>query len=346
RISRNFRPLIKDKKNFPINIAISGKPGVGKTVLAKYFCEKLINVAKSIGKKVTYHYCNCYTYRSKSGILYHLLSKLYKVSCRGFEPESLLGELHNRLKRDNLKVILILDEVHILKDDILFFLQLGEMFKDARIYYILISREIEYKKILNTSLSGRIIDHIRLGGYSKDDLIEILKFRTNQAFKNTVSNEIIEMVADIASSTQNARHALEIIYHAGKIAEIENRKCITPEMVRIAKNYIFPEVTSKLIKTLKKDELLTILSVSRTLLINECSDISIKDAYSYYRIVCEEFKAKICSQNVFTKKIKQLINLGLIIQLKKPSRISLYDVPAQILEQQLTKMLETKKIKN
>ena len=214
------------------------------------------------------------------------------------------------------------------------------MYRDFRIYYILISRDIEYKKILNVSLSGRINDHINLNGYSRQDLIYILRFRTDQAFKRPLSAEIIEMIADIASSTQNARHALEIAYHAGKIAEIENEK-INPEMVRRVKNYIFPEITSKIVKALKKDELLASLSIARALLIEERTDITTKEAYSYFKIVCEEFKAKVKTQNVFTKLIKQLVNLGLIIQVKKPvRRISLYDVSAQILEQQLTKLLE------
>ncbi|MHA1380197.1 MAG: Cdc6/Cdc18 family protein [Candidatus Helarchaeota archaeon] len=342
RISQNFRPILKEN-NFPVNIVVSGKPGVGKTVLAKFFCEKLVKFTKSIKKKIEYQYCNCYINRTKSNILYNLLSKRYNTSCRGFEPESLLGELHTHLKHENKKLVLILDEVHILKDDILFFLQRGEMFEQTRIYYILISRDVKYNKIFNFNLSGKINDHIRLAGYSKNDLIDILLFRTKQAFKqDSVSLEIIEMIADIASQAQNARHALEILYHAGKIAEIENKKQITPEMVRRAKDYILPEITSKIIKRMKKDELLATLAISRALLINKCPDITIKESYSYYKIVCEEFNVKIKTQNMFTKYIKKLIEIGLIIQVKKPFRISLHDVPAQTLEQQLTKLLENK----
>ncbi|NVM04820.1 MAG: AAA family ATPase, partial [Candidatus Helarchaeota archaeon] len=195
RISRDFRPILKDKSNFPVNIALSGKSGVGKTVVAKYFCEKLTNYSKSLEKKIEYQYCNCYTYRTRSALLYHLLSKLYKATCRGFEPETLLLDLHNRLKRDNKKLVLILDEVHVLKDEVLFFLQLS----DPNIYYILISRDYFFKQMLNVNLSGRINDHIKLDGYSKEDLIEILNFRTEEAFKQgSISSQIIELIANIA----------------------------------------------------------------------------------------------------------------------------------------------------
>ncbi len=350
RISRDFRPIFKDKVNFPVNIALSGKSGVGKTVLAKYFCERLVDLSKSLNKKIEYQYCNCYTYRSKSAILYHLLSKLYDATSRGFEPENLLLDLHNRLKRDSKKLLLILDEIHVLNtDEILFFLQ----FTEPNIYYILISRDYFFKKILNVNLSGRINDHIKLEGYSKDDLIQILNSRV-EAFKQGVINrEIIEMIADVASNTQNARHAIEILYHAGKIADCSknDKNIITAEMVREAKNYIFPETSSKILKTLKKNELFAILALARCLLIEDCPDVSIKEAYSYFKIVCEEFGMKPKTQNMFTKSIKQLIDLGLIIQLynqskiihKKPLKITLHDVPAQILEQQLIKLLKTKK---
>lgn len=350
RISRDFRIILNDKENLPVNIVLTGRSGVGKTVLAKYFCEKLINFSnlKERKVKVEYQYCNCYTYRTKSGILYYLLSKLYNISSRGFESETLLGELYNHLKLDNKKLILILDEVHVLKEEVLFFLQLGEMFQEARIYLILISRDNEYKKTLDTNLTGKINDYIFLNEYSKEDLIEILNFRSEQAFIRPLPSEIIEMVADMASITKNARHAIEIIYHAGKIADCNNETIITPEMVRQAKNYIFPEITPKLIKTLKKEELLTVLAITRNLMVNNSTDVTVNGAYSYFKLVCEEYNINVNSEYIFRKFIKKLINFGLIIPVnkkqddskKKLSRITLYDIPAQILEQQITKLLK------
>lgn len=359
RLIRDFKPLLSNQGAFSVNVAIIGNAGLGKTSIAKFFLQKFPQSASKVGKKVYCVYYNCYTYRTKNSILRHLLSKYFNVfTTRGFSDNELLSNLMIRLNKEDAHLILILDEANILgSEDILSFIYIHEAFEfgKSRISNILISRLTEFNSLLSVQLSERIQDKIQLSGYTEDDLREILKYRTEIAFKdNAIPPEVFDQVISISASSQNARHGIEIFYQAGKIADQEGLSYITPEMVRKAKAYVYPELRSNALEELKLHELFVGIAIARHLKHENLASTNIDDVYDYYRIVCEENGEEPQAKVTFRRHIDVLDEAGVIYkvvqsigggQRGRRSVITLKDVPAEILEERCTNLIEQNKNK-
>jgi len=359
RLTRDFKPLTIKEGAFSVNVAIIGNAGIGKTSISKYFQERFPKSASKFGKKIYCIYYNCYTYRTKSSILRHLLQKHFNIfSTRGFSDNELLSDLMKILNKENANLILILDEANVLgSDDILSFIYIPEAFEfgKSRISTILVSRLTEFNSLLNVQLSERIHDKIQLDGYSKEDLREILGYRAELAFRNNVLPvDVLEQVVSISAGTQNARHGIEILYHAGKIADQEKQSYITPEMVRKAKAYVYPELRSSVLEDLKNHELYVSIAVARNLMHENIASTTIDDIYDYYKIVCEECGETPQAKVTFRRHIDVITKTGIIYKIVQPvgegkrgrrSVITLQDIPAKVLEEKCTLLLEKKKNK-
>ncbi|MFX1451790.1 MAG: Cdc6/Cdc18 family protein, partial [Promethearchaeota archaeon] len=339
---------------FSVNVAIIGNAGIGKTSIAKFFSERFPKSAEKVGKKVYCVYYNCYTYRTKSSILRHLLNKYFNVfSTRGFSDNELLSDLMKSLNKEDSHLVLVLDEANVLgSEDILSFIYIPEAFEfgQSRISTILISRLTEFNSLLNVQLSERIHDKIQLSGYDEQDLREILGYRVELAFKNNVvSSDVFDQIISISAGTQNARHGIEILYQAGKIADQEEFSYITPEMVRKAKAYVYPELRSTVLEELKTHELYVSIAIARHLKHDNIAHTSIDEVYEYYKIVCEENEESPQAKVTFRRYVDVLAKTGIIYKVVEPigggkrgrrSVITLQDIPAEVLEEKCTSILE------
>ncbi|MFX0134017.1 MAG: AAA family ATPase [Candidatus Hodarchaeota archaeon] len=115
RLSRDFRPLVSEEGAYSVNVALVGNAGVGKTAIARYFGERLPKAAANINRKILCLYFNCFTFRTKSSILRHIMNKNFNVlSTKGFSDTELLSDLMRRLVKEKLHLVLILDEANVL----------------------------------------------------------------------------------------------------------------------------------------------------------------------------------------------------------------------------------------
>ncbi|MEM2109568.1 MAG: hypothetical protein QW327_03670, partial [Candidatus Odinarchaeota archaeon] len=292
--------------------------------------------------------------RTKSSVLSNLLAK-FNITSRGFSDEELLSMLIKRLHSEEAHLLIGLDESYILGGEaILSIIRSNDVYGggSARISTIIISRLNEWRSLLNTTLSGRITDQITLSGYTKDELLEIVKYRAELAFRaGVISEEVLEMVADIASKTENARHAIELLFRAGKIADHLSEDNITPEMIRKAKDEVYPEFRADIFQDLKKHELLSALAIAKRLKHKGIVSTTIDEAYEYYRLSCEEYKLEPKSKSAFREFIKFLSDLGIIASVVinlgagrrgRRTQLRLYDLPAEVLEERCRKILSGK----
>lgn len=352
RLTRDFRPLVNKSGSYSINIAIIGPAGVGKTATTKFFCERFIEAAHKRDIEIVYCYYNCYTFRTISAILRNLLTKNFGITSRGFSNYELLGMLTLRLKREKKHLLIVLDEANVLgAEDILSIIHAPEIhgFGEARISSILISRPTEFQTLLNVPLSGHINDKIQVEGYSYEDLKEILDYRVELAFHPAaISEEIIDMVVEIASQTKNARHGIEILYHAGKIADREGEEELSGEMIRTAKGEVYPELRPDILNDLKDHELLTALAIAKRLKHSGITATTINESYEYYCIACDEYHITPNAKPTFRRHIDTLTQMGIIGKDTLPlrrgrrgrrGRITLYDIPATILEERARELL-------
>jgi len=358
RLSRNFKPIFTGDKFYNITIAITGPAGVGKTSLAKLFGKGLEEASKNY-KEIMCLYFNCYSFRTKSSILREITTRKFGISSRGLSDNELLTQIYKRLKNEDKRLLIILDEAFLLGGDaILSLIHSYESygFGYSPISMIIISRPEEYNSILHIKLKGKINDLIKLEPYSKEMFKEIIDYRTELAFKpGVISEEIKELIIEIVSETNNARHLIEILHKSGKLADIKGQSEITAEMVRQAKNEVYPELRPEMLRELKIQELITAHAIAKRLKHKGIVSTNIKEAYGYYKVACEEFNEEIHSLNTFRVYIDSLVKYGIINKITKQigrgqrgrrSRITLFDVPAKVLEERTYELiLELKKKK-
>ncbi|MHA2335396.1 MAG: Cdc6/Cdc18 family protein, partial [Candidatus Hodarchaeales archaeon] len=223
---RNFRPLFVNASSavsgFACNVAVIGSAGVGKTATVRYATEKLQKVAEREGIRLVVHYVNCWNNRTRNSVLASVMRDSFGVSSRGLGTEETIDNLRRRLTLEKRHLILILDEVHILTTkDLKSFIHLTEWMAD-RISVIMIARTTEWNMILDPEISQRFLDVLKFEAYTKEEIVEMFKFRIGLAFKDgAVSDDVVDMVADIVSQTRNTRHGIEMLYLAGKLADKE-----------------------------------------------------------------------------------------------------------------------------
>jgi len=348
---RFFKPLFTDKF-VSVNIAIIGQAGVGKTAVAKLFGKQLIEEAKKRNAKILFEYMYCSAARTLSAVLRQVISKNWrKIPITGITGSELIVELNERLNKEDKRLVLVLDEAKLLGgEEIHGLIRSAEFFGygKARISTIVISRPEDWVAYLQSDLSEDVHIVIELPRYSEEELRDILRYRAKIGFYDgVVSSEICDMVARIASETGNARHGIEILYHAGLIAEKSDEKRITPEMIRIAKNEVYPETSPEILRGLHAHELLTLLAVAITL--KEELTAPIGRVYEEYKVICEEYGAKPRTTRNFKNYLRVLSDIQIINtvvkNLKRGRRtiVTLTEIPASILEERVRKLLEEKR---
>ena len=346
RITQNFRPLFlarnRGSEGFSTNIALTGPAGVGKTVTARYTIEHLHTMAERHHIKLYTDYKNCWTTRTKTSILRSFLRDRFGVASRGFSDEESTDILIRRLNSEQAYLGLILDEVSVLpQKDIRGFIHLPEEFgAEHRISLIMISRPTEWKVTLSSMVSQRIADVIQFQPYKLEETKNILDYRSQLAFKATAfSEDILEMVAEISDQTKNLRHGIEIFYRAGRAADQLKLNEITPEIIRRAKNDVFPEMRADILEELKTHELFTALSIARRLHHKGITATTIEHSFKNYRIICEEWGVRPNGEAAFRNYLSTLENIGILGKVTKGvkgrkgvrARLTIHDVPAAVL---------------
>ncbi len=346
RLSQNFRPLFLTEnrgiEGFSTNVALTGPAGVGKTVTARYTVDHLRNMANRYHIKLYTDYKNCWTTRTKTSILRSFLRDQFGVASRGFSDEESTDILIRRLNSEQAYLVLILDEVSVLpQKDIRGFIHLPEEFgAEHRISLIMISRPTEWKVTLSSMVSQRIADVIQFPTYSLEETEKILDYRAHMAFKTTaLSEDILKMVAEIADQTKNLRHGIEILYRSGRAADQQRFDELTPDLIRKAKNDVFPELRADILEELKTHELFAALSIARRLHHKGITATTIEHSFKNYRIICEEWGVRPNAEAAFRNYLSTLEAIGILGKVTKGvkgrkgvrARLTIHDVPAAVL---------------
>ena len=351
-----FEPVTQG--GYSQNALIVGSIGTGKTVTSKRFCTELSMSARKAGKSIEWTIVNCRQRNSEASTLLKMINYFDpNFPDRGFSAQELRKVLRKHIEKRGGHCIFVLDEVDALfrsgASDLVYFLSRLPEESDTlknKVSLILISQRHVFDLLDMSALSTfKRTNIIEFGKYTKEQLFDIISARADLAFvSGSYDDEILDMIADIASEWGDARFAIEMLEKSGMIANERSGEKIYTEDVRAAKAATYAFVTEERVAGLNRDQMLILLATARMLRNKAYTETS--EVEKSYRIACEEHATKPRAHTQFYSHVKELAGLGLLdIRSKRGSvagmtnMITMLDVPADIMVQQIERMLSSSK---
>lgn len=354
-----FKPVIEKPGEYSQRVSIIGAIGTGKTAMALKFGEMIKVYSTQKNLNLEYVHVNCRRARSAFLTLLEIVRKFNPhIPVRGFSPEEILNMLTEILNRKKLYLIVTLDEIDfvIRKDGPNLLYDLTRLTDDEldtkeRVSIITIVRDFAFRTMLDEStLSTLRQNTIFLEAYNEDQLSDIISDRVREAFyEDSVSNDAISLIADIASKNGDARFAIELLERAGMYADHRQSLKVLPEHVRHANASIHPVIRQEIIKDLTTQQKLTLLAIAAKLRTTQKAYLTMGELEETYKGLCEEFDLPIRSHTQIWEYIQYLQNCDVITtrlsskgQRGQTTLISLPDVSAEIIESTIREQFHKK----
>lgn len=358
-LNQYFRHTIETPGKMTQRVIVTGKIGTGKTVVAQYFGRTIMREAQQRNINLHYIHVNC---RQNKGSFFLILQQLVTrfhptFPKRGYSAEELLQTLLQILDDQNIYLIIALDELESLiqnegSEPLYKITRVEETRAKAlgRLSLLCILRQLSWLNKLDASTRSTLQSNIiELGAYTKAQLQDILGNRVTLAFKQgTIPTETITLAAELAEEEGgNARYGIELLWRAGKYADTEEIKEVSPEYVRKAVGNVYAGIRQDEIAALIFHKKLFLLGIARRFQQTGGIHLSMGEAEEAYTIACEEFDEKPRGHTQLWKYIQELSNFGVIKaelstsgQRGKTTLIGLPRIAAADLEKALNKTLE------
>jgi Cdc6-like AAA superfamily ATPase len=212
-----------------------GKGGVGKTVTAKFFGRNFKNIALENDLEVFLEYYNCAYFQTRNKILSDAVEKYSHESERGLSDVEALKLILTKLINTNGYMLLIIDEVQLLKfEDIFAFLNIAETYgnQNTRLSILLIARTENWIQIKTERIVSKLNDIIILKPYTYEESKEILQYRCDLAFKKDVlTPNLIDKIAKIVIDKKSMNYGIQILRKAGIYADEQGIDTINVEVI-------------------------------------------------------------------------------------------------------------------
>jgi cell division control protein 6 len=361
KLTQLFRGVIEKPGQVSQKVLIVGDTGTGKTSVTKLFGTLLGEIAHNHGFNLVYVHVNARRERTEYMILNKILSAFQTgIPSRGLSTQELLSIILEYLESNNLYLLVTLDELGVfLKrrgEELLYLLTRtvdDQLNAQQRISLIGISRSPLFGYILDSSTWSTLQKNIlQFNRYNSHQLKDILNFRVNEAvLDGAVPSSTIDLIADIAGASGDARYALELLYNAGKVADEKGVLRILPEYVRSAKAFITPEIRREVLTDLSPHRIFLLVAMCRLLKSSEDAYVTTGELETRYELICEEYTRAPRSHTQIWAYIQDLVGLGILTskisglgQRGKTTLISLPDIPAYVLEHELELILQKRKV--
>ena len=155
-------------------------------------------------------------------------------------------------------------------------------------------------------------NHLRLSPYDEKGLLEIAKQRSDSGLVNgTCSDEILNLVAQAAAPSGDARQVIELLEGAAKRAEVAGRSMIESKDVQSTIITLPNNVDSMDIDNLPAHSMLLLLGLCRRLKKKE--SITSGEAEKLYHVVCEEYNTDHKGHTTVWKHLKRLAQEDIIV---------------------------------
>jgi len=352
-----FRSVVNKPGTTSPRAMITGDIGTGKTALTRRFGTDISRTARTLKVNLQYQHINCREYR---GSLFMILKRIVQSLSpqfpqRGFSSDELLHALLDQLEEKNLYMILTLDEAEALiaaeGSTSLYNLtriQEERPGRQARLSLIVILRETKQLEELDKSTQSTLQRNIiRLEHYSSPQLEQILRERIDLSFKEgTVPEALVSFIADITSQKGDARYAIELLWRAGKYADSEESKELTPDHIRTAASSLHPVLRPEFAQYWNTHEKLIILALARELERTREAYATMGEVEIAYKMACEQYKETARAHTQVWKYVQNLSATGIVSANPstegfrgKTTLLGLINAPASATRQWLESML-------
>jgi orc1/cdc6 family replication initiation protein len=223
-IRDDMRPMLKGLS--PRHAFLFGKPGTGKTCMARYVAGELAAHTSTVSSI----YINCWESSSRFKVLYTILQKMgyvLAVHRKGTPTDELMDMLRNKLK--DRQAVIILDEVDQLEDDKILY----DLISLPRTCLMLISNNENALANTDQRVRSRLAsaDYIEFPHYRASEIMDILKDRAEWGLlPNVIKNRQIEQIAEMAGG--DARVSLGILRVVAEAAENQDLEKIPDSMIK------------------------------------------------------------------------------------------------------------------
>jgi archaeal cell division control protein 6 len=311
------------KRARPSNLLLFGKPGTGKTAVAKNVIERLHKKAKELGIEIIVPFVNTKTANTAYKVLYEIaedmgINKGEKKSHVHFTGLS-MGEATDRIldfiQRKKFYVILVFDEIDSLVDkngdDILYnFTRANERISEAGFISLIgISNSLTFKDKLDPRVRSSLSEEeMVFNPYTIEQLRKILADRAKLAFNDdAISSAAINLCAAMAGKENgDARKAIDLLRVAAEIAERERMSKVEEKHIRLAQEKIEKDTNYEVIKNSTTHTKIVILAIMKS------KNGNTGEVYEFYSSLCKHSEQEPLTQRRITQIISELDQLGLV----------------------------------
>ena len=306
----------------PSNLLLFGKPGTGKTAVAKNVVDRLQKKSNELKIDVTVIFINAKAAGSAYKVLFEIAEDLginkeqgKQVHFTGLSMGEATDRILQYIQKKKLHFILVVDEIDSLVDksgdDILYnFTRANQkMGKGGFVTLIGISNSLTFKDKLDPRVRSSLSEEETVfNPYAVDQLRQILHERCKLAFsEGAISDAAINLCAAMAGREHgDARKAIDLLRVAAELAEREGASKVDEKHVRAGQDRIENDAPFIALKNAPAHHKLVIIAV-----IKSKGGIT-GDVYDTYLALCKQAEQKPLTQRRVTQIISELELLGLV----------------------------------
>jgi len=322
-IAQTLAPCLKGDK--PSNIFVYGKTGTGKTLVARYVTDQILETLRSrdTNTQVKVIYVNCKLKKSADTeyrLIAHIAREMGKaIPVTGLPTEEVYNIFYSVFDEVQQNVILILDEVDQLVqrvgDGILYNLtRINSELKKSQITLLGISNDLLFTEHLDPRVKSSLSEEeLIFPPYNALQLQDILRRRADEAFEEgAVQKGTIEKCAAYAAREHgDARRALELLRVAGEIAERQEDNQIRIDHIDLAEEKIERDRLVDSVRTQPKQSQLVLFSLLQ-LASKQEGPVFTGELYELYRNLSSTTGLVALTQRRISDILSELDMLGII----------------------------------